>query len=70
MGRALHFDPGKSNGAALALNGSLKRPGVKVVFLEKVDDPELTAGLGEVTEGPVDAASLTNLVDRLLEMKV
>jgi hypothetical protein len=41
-----------------------------VVFLEKVDDPELTAGLGEVTEGPVDAASLTNLVDRLLEMKV
>jgi hypothetical protein len=34
----------------------LKRPGVKVVFLEKVDDPELTDGLGEVTEGPVDAA--------------
>jgi len=47
----------------------LKRPGVKVVFLEKPDDPELTAGLGEVAEGPVDAASLTGLVDKLLEMK-
>jgi len=65
----LHFGPGKSNGVALALMARLKRPGVKVVFLEKPDDPELTAGLGEVAEGPVDAASLTGLVDKLLEMK-
>jgi hypothetical protein len=48
----------------------LKRPGVRVVFLEKADDPELTAGLGEVAEGPVDAASLTDFVDKFLEMKV
>jgi len=65
----LHFGPGKSNGVALALMARLKRPGVRVVFLEKADDPELTAGLGEVAEGPVDAASLTDLVDKLLEMK-
>jgi hypothetical protein len=60
----LHFGPGKSNGVALALMARLKRPGVKV------DNPELTAGLGEVAEGPVDAASLTDLVDRLLGIKV
>jgi predicted protein tyrosine phosphatase len=48
----------------------LRRPGVKVVFLEKPDDPELTAGLGEVAEGPVDAASLADFVDKFLEMKV
>ena len=29
----------------------MKRPGVKVVFLEKADDPEPTAGLEEVAEG-------------------
>jgi DNA-binding NtrC family response regulator len=63
----IEFQPGRSNGVALANMARAKSPGIHVVFTALPHYAADAEGLGLFLPMPVDAADVSEAVRRLLE---
>jgi DNA-binding NtrC family response regulator len=64
----IRFDDRRSNGVALARMVLAKKPGIKIIFVTKLENAQtLAEGLGEVVPHPVD---LERLVERVRHLSV
>ena len=62
----IYFAPGKSNGVSLARMALLKRPGIQVLFLARLENAHHAEGIGTVLPLPVKIPEVMAVVERLL----
>ncbi len=62
----VRFPPGKPNGRSLALMATMKRPGIKLLFLCAPEEEEHIADLGRCLSPPVDVVQVASLVEQSL----
>ena len=66
----MNFGAGKLNGVALARMLMVKRPCVKTVFVAQPENEEHADGVGEFLPSPMDPLHLTDVVARLLMVRI
>ena len=62
----VEFPEDQPNGVALGLMARLKRAGVKVLFVGRMESVEYTEGVGELLVAPVTGADVVERVGEML----